>query len=307
MSFTPTNNNFGQGSMPDISAKMIQSGSVGNYESQGVDRAVIIGQNGIPIGKVDYAPPYDLLTEENRARVENARRAKEAKRLQLERERNAKNNPKPKVIPPTDVITSVQKDLIGKSFQYITEGKFGEEVSVVSCQMNNDEIELTMSDDTTIFLNDIESKFLPLNIKNVEIITTIDEAEQSADIIKKEETINKRYNIVETKTESKLPISPLQELLRTRKKNLTPISVDLTIDLVKKDFFKIIDDSYDNALDYVVEHIMNGLTLEDVKNAVKNQLDLYYKSDSRSLTNDDFEKKVIYKEPETIILEKTEQ
>jgi hypothetical protein len=307
MSFTPTNNNFGQGSMPDISAKMIQSGSVGNYESQGVDRAVIIGQNGIPIGKVDYAPPYDLLTEENRARVENARRAKEAKRLQLERERNAKNNPKPKVIPPTDVITSVQKDLIGKSFQYITEGKFGEEVSVVSCQMNNDEIELTMSDDTTIFLNDIESKFLPLNIKNVEIITTIDEAEQSADIIKKEESINKRYNIVETKAESKLPISPLQELLRTRKKNLTPISVDLTIDLVKKDFFKIIDDSYDNALDYVVEHIMNGLTLEDVKNAVKNQLDLYYKSDSRSLTNDDFEKKVIYKEPETIILEKTEQ
>lgn len=307
MSFTPTNAGMGQSSMPDISARMVQSGGQGHFESDGMDRAVIIGQNGLPIGKVDYAPPYDLLTQENRTRIENARRAKEAKRLQMERERNKANNPKPaQPVQPDNILNTVRKDLVGNSFQYIVQGKFGEEVTVISCDMNGDEVEITMSDDTKIFLADIETKFLPVNTRNLEIINTVEEAENSANIIKEEEKANKRYNLVETKQESSLPSSPLQELLRTRKKNMTTISIDLTIDLVKKDFFKIIDDSYDNALDYVVEHIMNSLTIDDVKSAVKNQLDLYYKSDSRSLTDDEFEKKAIYKEPETIILEKTE-
>lgn len=311
MSFTPTNAGMGQSAMPDISARMVQSSGQGHYESEGMDRAVVIGQNGLPIGKVEYAPPYDLLTQENRTRIENARRAKEAKRLQMERERNKVNNPIPaQPMQPNDVLNTVRKDLIGKNFQYIVQGKFGEEVSVISCDLNGDEIEITMSDDTKILLGDIETKFLPVNTRNLEIINTVEEADNSAQIIKEEERANKRYNLIETKVDTKpqsnLPSSPLQELLRTRKKNMTSISIDLTIDLVKKDFFKIIDDSYDNALDYVVEHIMNSLTIDDVKNAVKNQLDLYYKSDSRSLTNDEFENKAIYKEPDTIILEKTE-
>ena len=98
--------------------------------------------------------------------------------------------------------------------------------------------------------------------------------------------------------------SPLRALLSSRKKNETSISVDLKIDLVKKDFFKIIDESYDDALDYIVEHVMSGITLKKVKEAIRYQLELYYKSEGRSLTNDEFEKNEIYKEPDTIILEK---
>ena len=66
MSFTATNNGQG-GGMPDIQVRMVPTGNgLGTYESQGVDRAVTIGQDGRPIGNVQYVPPFDLLTEENR-------------------------------------------------------------------------------------------------------------------------------------------------------------------------------------------------------------------------------------------------
>ena len=45
---------------------------------------------------------------------------------------------------------------------------------------------------------------------------------------------------------------------------------------------------------------------EKVKDAIRYQLELYYKSEGRQLTNDEFEKNEIYKEPDTIILEKSE-
>lgn len=306
MSFTPYNQN--QGGMPDISAKMIQSGNIGNYESQGIERAVIIDQNGLPMGNIQEVPPYDLLTEENRHRVENSRRIREAKRIKKQNERNKPAQVNQPIENQDDVLQSIKRELLNKRFQYITQNNFGTEVLVVSCEMKDGEIQITMDDGVSISFNDIESKFIPVSDRNLEIMSTLDDMDeiQSQPIVPVSRKENSQVKEIPQTYKSELPISPLQELLKTRKKNLTPISIAITIDLVKKDFFKIIDDSYDNAIDYVVEHIMSGVTIDDVKKSIKNELELYYKSDSRSLVDDEFENKKIYKEPETIILEKTE-
>jgi len=307
MSFTPTNVGQG-GGMPDIQVKMVPSaGGLGNYESQGVDRAVTIGQDGRPIGNVQYTPPFDLLTEENRHIIEQRKRQKEAEK----RKREEKNNPPKPMINDEEKLKIANAEIVGREFQYIVQDKFGQTVSVVSCSLKEGDIELTMSDDHAVLLNNLESEFLPISRKPLIEDSSIEteEIDASATIqVKETKQIQQSpKTVVQNITlNNSLPDSPLRALLSSRKKNETPISIDLKIDLVKKDFFKIIDESYDNALDYVVEHVMSGITLEKVKDAVRYQLELYYKSEGRQLTNDEFEKNEIYKEPDTIILEKSE-
>ena len=295
MSFTASNNNMG--GMPDISAKMQHVGQQNNYESQGMERAVIIGQDGRPIGKIENIPPFDLLTEENKHIIEQRRRQKEAQR---KKQLDAKTNQnKPKVeVNSTDILESAKKNIIGRCYKYITVQKFGTVVEVVDCRLNNDEIQIVMDDGHTILLADIESEFIA-DIKNDDFIE--DEP--------KIEIPTKKVETIQTKAisySSNLPNSPLRDLLSSRKKNPNIISIDLQIDLVKKDFFGIIDDSYDNAIDYVIEHVMNNLTLKDVKESIKKKLSLYYKSEENSIINQEFENKEIYKEPEMIILEKSQ-
>ena len=295
MSFTASNNNMG--GMPDISAKMQHVGQQNNYESQGMERAVIIGQDGRPIGKIENIPPFDLLTEENKHIIEQRRRQKEAQR---KKQLDAKTNQnKPKVeVNSTDILESAKKNIIGRCYKYITVQKFGTVVEVVDCRLNNDEIQIVMDDGHTILLADIESEF----IADIKIDDFIEDEPKIEIPTKKVETIQTKA----ISYSSNLPNSPLRDLLASRKKNPNIISIDLQIDLVKKDFFGIIDDSYDNAIDYVIEHVMNNLTLKDVKESIKKKLSLYYKSEENSIINQEFENKEIYKEPEMIILEKSQ-
>ena len=295
MSFTASNNNMG--GMPDISAKMQHVGQQNNYESQGMERAVIIGQDGRPIGKIENIPPFDLLTEENKHIIEQRRRQKEAQR---KKQLDAKTNQnKPKVeVNSTDILESAKKNIIGRCYKYITVQKFGTVVEVVDCRLNNDEIQIVMDDGHTILLADIESEF----IADIKIDDFIEDEPKIEIPTKKVETIQTKA----ISYSSNLPNSPLRDLLSSRKKNPNIISIDLQIDLVKKDFFGIIDDSYDNAIDYVIEHVMNNLTLKDVKESIKKKLSLYYKSEENSIINQEFENKEIYKEPEMIILEKSQ-
>ncbi len=295
MSFTASNNNMG--GMPDISAKMQHVGQQNNYESQGMERAVIIGQDGRPMGKIENTPPFDLLTEENKHIIEQRKRLKEAQR---KKQLDAKTNQnKPKVaVNSADILDIAKRDIIGKWFKYITVQKFGTIVEVVDCRLINDEIQIVMDDGHTILLEDIERDFIP-DIKIDDFI--VDEP--------KKELPPKKVETFQTQPishSSHLPNSPLRDLLASRKKNPNSISIDLQIDLVKKDFFGIIDDSYDNAIDYVIEHVMNNITLKDVKESIKKKLSLYYKSEENSIINQEFENKEIYKEPETIILEKSQ-
>jgi ribosomal protein L9 len=285
------------GGMPDISAKMQHVGQQNNYESQGMERAVIIGQDGRPIGKIEDIPPFDLLTEENKHIIEQRRRQKEAQR---KKQLDAKTNQnKPKVeVNSTDILESAKKNIIGRCYKYITVQKFGTVVEVVDCRLNNDEIQIVMDDGHTIHLADIESEV----IADIKIDDFIEDEPKIEIPTKKVETIQTKA----ISYSSNLPNSPLRDLLASRKKNPNIISIDLQIDLVKKDFFGIIDDSYDNAIDYVIEHVMNNLTLKDVKESIKKKLSLYYKSEENSIINQEFENKEIYKEPEMIILEKSQ-
>jgi len=301
MSFTPSNSNMG--GMPDISARMMPVGGTGHYESQGVDRAVIIGQDGNPLTKVESVPPFDLLTEENRHIIEQRKRQREAeKRKKLQA---AKNNNKPAVpTNPQDILETVKREVVGKTFKYITSKNFGTIVEVVGCDMNNGEIQLTMSDGYNILLEDLESQFIAdIGISD----EFVEEVEIPTEPVYQPKASKPEPKPVQAVTSSSsLPNSPLRELLASRKKNPTPITIDINIDLVKKEFFNIIDESYDNAIDYVIEHIMNNLTIDQVKESIKEKLMLYYKSEENSVINQEFENKQIYKEPETIILEKSQ-
>ena len=304
MSFTPTNNNMG--GMPDISAKMMPVGGNNNYESQGVERAVIIGQDGRPMGKVETVPPFDLLTEENRHIIEQRRRQKEAQRKKAIQQKSSQ--PKNTVsLDNSNIIETVKKDIVGKSFKYITSKNFGTTVNVVDCRLNNDEIEVVMSDGFAISIADLESQFVSDTIIDMDDIPIEDEPIIETKKIEEPQTKVVEYKLTKVPTyKSQLPNSPLRDLLSSRKKNPTDVTVDITIDLVKKDFFHIIDESYDNAIDYVLEHVMNNLTLDDVKESIKKKLLMYYKSEENSVINQEFENKEIYTEPETIILEKSQ-
>lgn len=299
MSFTASNNNMG--GMPDISAKMMPVGQSNHYESQGMERAVVIGQDGRPIGNVESLPPFDLLTEENRNIIEQRKRQKEAQRRKQMEQRENQNKPK---VPVNidDALSGIKREIIGKSFKYITTTKFGTIVEVNDCVMKDNEIELVMSDGHRILLADLESQFIPEISLIEDSIEEIVETPKTKIEPKKQEVIPQKV----TSFNSGLPNSPLRDLLSSRKKNPTSISVDIDIDLVKKDFFNIIDDSYDNAIDYVIEHVMNNLTIDQVKDSIKKKLLLYYKSEENSIINEEFENKEIYKEPETIILEKSQ-
>jgi hypothetical protein len=300
MSFTPTNNGGG-GSMPDINVRMVPVGQPNNYESQGMERAISIGQDGRPIGKVEYVPPFDLLTEENRQIIEQRKRQNEAKKRKENEAKRLAENPIEKM-SSDEILRRAEKNLIGKSYKYITSDNFGKIVSIVSCQLKeNEEIQITMDDGFTIAFDDLESQFIPDNSlafeETEEIIIQEPQKVSTPKVVKEQST---------QKFQSSLPNSPLKELLSARKKNMNPISLNLTIDLVKRDFYKILDESYENTIDYVVEHAMSNITMEDVKKAIKKELESYYNIEGSTLTDNELEKKTIYTEPDMIILEKSE-
>jgi hypothetical protein len=303
MSFVPTNNG-NMGGMPDISARMKPVGSMGHYESQGMDRAVTIGQDGRPMGRVEEVPPFDLLTEDNKHIIEQRKRQKEAQRRKRLQENTNQNKSK----APADnanIIDSVKKELVGKNFKYITKEKFGNIVEVVDCRMVNEEIEIIMNDGFSIQIADLESQFV--TYYDVEENFVEQEPVIEAPRVEAIPKVSApKVNLPSSQNNSNLPSSPLRDLLSSRKKNPTSISIEIDIDLVKKDFYNIIDESYDNAIDYVIEHVMNNLTIDQVKDSIKKKLIMYYKSEQNSVINEEFENKEIYKEPETIILEKSQ-
>jgi hypothetical protein len=296
MSFTASSNTTG--GMPDINVSMVPVSGGSNYESQGMERAVNIGQDGRPMGKIESIPPFDLLTEENRHIIEQRRMQKEAQK----RKEQQKSVPQQK-LSSNEILQKANADLIGRTYKYITAENFGKIVSIASCQMRGDELEITMNDGVSILLDELDSMFIYDSYSSMseEVIET---PQQTHKVEEKPKNIQPQKQV--EKYQSSLPNSPLRELLSSRKKNPTAMSINLTIDLVKRDFYKIIDDSYENAIDYVVEHVMNNITIEDVKKAIQHELNLYYKNEGRSLTNDEFEEKTIYKEPDMIILEKSE-
>ena len=300
MSFIPTNNGGG-GSMPDINVRMVPVGQPNNYESQGMERAISIGQDGRPIGKVEYVPPFDLLTEENRHVIEQRKRQNEAKKRKENEAEKRISNPEP-IMDSHEILRRANKNLIGKFYKYITSENFGKIVSIVSCQLKeNGEIEVTMDDGSTISFDELESQFIPDNS------VTLEETEEIINQEPQKVSIPKVAKESSTqKFQSSLPNSPLKELLSARKKNMNPISLNLTIDLVKRDFYKILDESYENTIDYVIEHAMSNITMEDVKKAIKKELKSYYNIEGSALTDNELEKKTIYTEPDMIILEKSE-
>jgi hypothetical protein len=71
--------------------------------------------------------------------------------------------------------------------------------------------------------------------------------------------------------------NPIHELLKKRKTNLMGISIDLELNVPPKELLVILEDSFDNAEDEVVNFVLSSINTEDIKKSVKSALSEYYK------------------------------
>lgn len=296
MSFTPLNNPDQSNGVPEITTSMRPMHTDSHYQSDNMERAVTIGLDGRPIGGVADTPPFDLLSPDNAARMRQAKALKEAQARRAEQNSVPATPSAP--INVSDVLAKAKGDLVGRAFSYITSEKFGEVVNVVDCSVDQSSmIVLHMSDGFRTTLEDLEVNFIPSSSTGVSPQSI--PAHQYSPPVQNTIPVNR--------STSSLPSSPLQDLLKSRKRNSASMDIELTLDLVKTDFFKIIDDSYENAIDYVVEHVMNSITLDDVRSAVKHKLIGIYGIVEGSVNDqiDGNTEDMIYRDEksETIILE----
>jgi hypothetical protein len=70
--------------------------------------------------------------------------------------------------------------------------------------------------------------------------------------------------------------SPVKALLDKQKSNPTEITLTLTLNVPSPALFKVICESFDNAELEVLEHIVEGINIESVRDAVKQTLAEYY-------------------------------
>lgn len=295
MSFTASNSSQGGGEIPSITVQMVPVNSESHFDSSGMDRAVTIGLDGRPQGAIEDIP-YDLLSSENAQMIKMRKAQREAEKRRKKQEQQQHNqmlSPQSPNLTPIDMDGALQRakaDLVGRKFQYIIPEKFGTLVTTSDCSMQDNRIVMIMDDNNSIFLDELEASLIPASIdlpkNDVQPIT--------------HPTVVKPISNQKNGYVSSLPSSPLQDLLKSRKKNPTTTDISLVIDLVKNDFFKIIDDSYENALEYVVEHIMNSISMDDIKNAIRTKMkSIYGIEDEKSSINNDGD---IYNGDTTVIV-----
>lgn len=73
------------------------------------------------------------------------------------------------------------------------------------------------------------------------------------------------------------PSNPIHELLKKRKPNLMGISIDLELNVPPKELLSILEDSFENAEDEVVNFVLASISTDDIKKSVRTALSEYYK------------------------------
>lgn len=82
--------------------------------------------------------------------------------------------------------------------------------------------------------------------------------------------------------ESKAPAndSPIFKLLEKQKKNMVKVSIELKINLPSRDLYNVLIESFEGAEDEVIEYIINGIEIEDIKKSLSESIKKSYYSKS---------------------------
>jgi hypothetical protein len=89
--------------------------------------------------------------------------------------------------------------------------------------------------------------------------------------------------------------SPIFKLLEKQKKNMIDVNIKLKINLPSKDLYNVLIESFEGAEDEVIEYIINGIQIEEIK-----------KSLSESIKKNYYHKAETTKQPATLKSKKSE-
>jgi hypothetical protein len=82
--------------------------------------------------------------------------------------------------------------------------------------------------------------------------------------------------------ETKPPVndSPIFKLLEKQKKNMVDVSIQLKINLPSKDLYNVLLESFEGAEDEVIDYIINGIEIDDIKKSLSESIKKSYYSKS---------------------------
>lgn len=140
------------------------------------------------------------------------------------------------------------------------------------------------------FFKKFNFKELSSNDKNdIRPVQKIDEPSEHLDIVKNESIVKQDLDKNQTNDEYKIVLS----LIDKANKKSTTLNIKLDLDLIKKDLFNLIFESYSLSDDEIVDLIVQNLDINLVKESVKSALIDYYKKnknlkrDYKKILNDE--------------------
>jgi hypothetical protein len=91
--------------------------------------------------------------------------------------------------------------------------------------------------------------------------------------IRKDNNIRKQNVIIEQNIKN-----PIQDLIEKAKKSETIINIELKENLISKNLFEVLVESYEGQEDKIVEEIFNTMNFDAIKETIKKQILNYFKS-----------------------------
>ena len=183
---------------------------------------------------------------------------------------------KRKKMVSAEQLSNIREDLSKiKEFQWIKGDNVGQITMFQDVVQDDDIVFVTFTNNTRCNISLLDEYVLKLGIgdKPLEISSDMQAAiEQSSDQIN-----TAVVGPAKMKSNTVISNNPIHELLKKRKTNLMGISIDLELNVPPKELLVILEDSFDNAEDDVVNFVLSSINTEDIKKSVKSALSEYYK------------------------------
>ena len=183
---------------------------------------------------------------------------------------------KRKKMVSAEQLSNIREDLSKiKEFQWIKGDNVGQITMFQDVVQDDDIVFVTFTNNTRCNISLLDEYVLKLGIgdKPLEISSDMQAAiEQSSDQIN-----TAVVGPAKMKSNTVISNNPIHELLKKRKTNLMGISIDLELNVPPKELLVILEDSFDNAEDEVVNFVLSSINTEDIKKSVKSALSEYYK------------------------------
>lgn len=173
-------------------------------------------------------------------------------------------------------LNNIREDLSKiKEFQWIKGDNVGQITMFQDVVQDDGIVFVTFTNNTRCNISLLDEYILKLGIgdKPLEIGSDMQDAiEQSSDQVN-----TAVVGPAKMKNNNVISNNPIHELLKKRKINLMGISIDLELNVPPKELLLILEDSFDNAEDDVVNFVLSSISTDDIKKSVKSALSEYYK------------------------------